>query len=71
MIDYGFITLMSYFNEWILVVGILSCYHKMMMKEMKKETLLEDTFQAMKTSVSVKIDKETPDCDNSLKSISN
>jgi len=33
------------------------------MKEMK-ETLLEDTFEVVKASWSIKEDKETPDCKN-------
>jgi len=43
MLDEGFIKMMSYFHEWILVAGIISCYDRMMMEEMKDETLLENT----------------------------
>lgn len=42
---------MSSFHEWILVVGTISCYDKMMMKEMKKESLLGDTFVAAKSKL--------------------
>jgi len=40
----------------------------MMMKEIKRETLLEDTFVVVKTSRLIKKDKGTPDCDNIWKS---
>jgi len=40
---------MSYFHEWIVVTGIVSCYDKFMMKDILKETMLKDTFVVVKT----------------------
>ena len=37
-------------HELFLVASIRSCHEKMMMKEKKKETMLEDTYVATKTS---------------------
>lgn len=38
---------MSYFHEWIIEdVGTLSCYGKMMKKEMEKEDMIEYTYRA-------------------------
>ena len=40
---YGFIELMSSCHKWIEDAGTLSCYGKMMKKEME-EDMLEDTY---------------------------
>lgn len=37
--------MMSYFHEWILVVGIISCHGKTVMKEKKKETIINNTYE--------------------------
>jgi len=42
--------IMSSCHEWISITSIIVCYDRMMMKEMKKETLTEYTFVAAKTS---------------------
>jgi len=33
-------------HEWFLVVGIISFHDRIMMEENKKETMLEDTYEA-------------------------
>jgi len=40
---------MSSCHEWIAVASILSRYDMMMMKEMEKETMLENTYGAEQT----------------------
>jgi len=60
--------MISSYHEFILVTDILSCYDRMMMKEMKKETLLEYTFVATMTSGLIKKSKGTLDYDSRWKS---
>ena len=45
---------MSSFHELIVDEGTLSCYDRMMNKDIKKETMLEDTSEAANTSSSIR-----------------
>jgi len=38
---------MSYFHDWIVDIGTLSCYGKMIKKEMERDNMLGDTYRAL------------------------
>jgi len=47
ILHYGFMRIIPSFHGWIVDEGTLSCYRKMIKKDMEKDDMLIDTYGAL------------------------